>query len=65
MSVSGMKLISTLLLFTCIATRASEPAIDSKLADFPQFADAQLKIWHAPGATIAIVRGNEVIAATK
>jgi CubicO group peptidase (beta-lactamase class C family) len=59
-----MKPFKTLLLIAYIASRASEPNIDSKLADFRQFAEAQLKLWHAPGASIAIVRGNDVIAVT-
>ena len=60
-----MKSLKTLLLFcTWIAARASEPTIDAKLSDFPQFAETRLKLWHAPGASIAIVRGNDVIAAT-
>lgn len=44
--------------------RASEPVLEPKLADFQKFAEEQLKLWHAPGASIAIVRSNEVLLAT-
>lgn len=55
-----MKSFTTLLLCACVIVRADEP----KLADFPKFAEEQLKLWHAPGASIAIVRSNEVLLAT-
>src|SRR5688500_8907970 len=54
---SGMKIFTTLLFCACVVARADEP----KLADFQKFAEEQLKLWHAPGASIAIVRSNEVL----
>lgn len=48
----------------CVALHADEPIAEPKLADLPEFAAKELELWHAPGASIAIVRGDEVLAAT-
>src|SRR5437762_3200978 len=56
-----MKPFLRFLFAGCIITLgAAEP----KLADLGDFAEAQLKILHTPGASVAIVRGDEVIAVT-
>jgi CubicO group peptidase (beta-lactamase class C family) len=58
-----MKSFSRFLLgaaFFIITLGAAEP----KLSDLSAFAEAQLKLWHTPGASVAIVRGDEVIAIT-
>src|SRR5688500_18350195 len=59
-----MKSFTTLLLCACFVARASEPILEPKLADFQKFAEEQLKLWDAPGASIAIVRSNDVLLAT-
>jgi CubicO group peptidase (beta-lactamase class C family) len=60
-----MKPALTLLLFSLVVgARAAEPIPDPKLADFGEFAEKQLEFWKAPGASVAIVRGEELITAT-
>jgi len=44
--------------------RGGEPIAEPKLADFGAFVEEQLKLWKAPGVSVAIVRGEELIAAT-
>ena len=48
------------LFCACAIASADEP----KLADFSKFAEEELKLWRAPGASIAIVRSDEVLLAT-
>jgi CubicO group peptidase (beta-lactamase class C family) len=58
-----LRIVFSLILAT-LAARAGEAIQEPKLADLPEFAAQQLELWHAPGASIAIVRGDEVLAAT-
>lgn len=49
--------IAVLLGLGVVCARAQE----DKLADLPEFAERQLEAWHIPGASIAIVRGEEIL----
>lgn len=61
-----MKSFSLICLFLlgAVGLRAADPIAEPKLADIPAFAEKQLEFWKAPGASVAIVRGDELIVAT-
>jgi CubicO group peptidase (beta-lactamase class C family) len=63
---NGKSLLSRLLaLAVCFQfVHASDAITEPKLSDFADFANHELEGWHTPGASIAIVRGDELLLAT-